>query len=177
MVAVFFALTLSMDALGVGVATGLRGARPNFLTYAIVFCVSLAVMAASVFFGNALASLVTAERAELVAGVWIFALGLWIAIGAIKAKADGKKMPKNGLVRAFSLALMLSIDSMGAGLAAAALGLSIAFLPIYVAAFQTAFFLLGVLVAAKLPVKRGTTLPTLASGLILMTLGAIQLLY
>jgi len=176
MVAVFFAITLSIDALGVGFSTGLRGVRPTFLTYAVVFSVSLLVMAASVFFGNMLKLLIAPQTAEIVAGVWIFALGLWIALGAIKAKRDEARQEKAGLAGAFALSLMLSIDSMGAGLAAAALGVAIAFLPIYVAAFQTAFLALGVLAAAKLPVKRGAKLPTIASGVILMALGAFQLI-
>lgn len=173
--AVFFAVTLSMDALGVGFAYGLRGARPKLITYAIVFGVSLAVMACSVFFGNIFAELLTPRRAEIIAGTWIFLLGLWIVFSAIKSKPQGDKAAKTGIFGAFSLALMLSIDSAGAGLAAAAMGISIAFLPMYVAAFQAAFLALGVFVAKKMPVKKGASLPTLASGAILMTIGVIQL--
>ena len=177
--ALFFAVALSIDALGVGFSYGLRGTRLGFLTYGTVFGVSLVVMAVSVFFGNMVMSFLTPDMAEILAAAWIFFLGLWIAFNAIKTKStDTEKLPKGGtkVLRAFSLALMLSIDSMGAGLAAAALGVTIALLPIYVAAFQTTFLALGVIAARALPIaKKGGSLPAMASGMILMVIGIIGL--
>jgi len=187
-VAVFFAVTLSIDALGVGVSCGIRGMRPALLTHIVVFCVSLCVMAVSVFFGNMVTSVLTPRLAEVLAATWIFLLGLWIAIGAARKKGarDEKqetreclrrgKMSRINLMQAFSLAFMLSIDSMGAGLAAAALGVTIAFLPIYVAAFQTAFLFIGIMAARLLPfAKKGGRLPTAVSGVLLMVIGLIGL--
>lgn len=175
--AVFFAVTLSIDALGVGVSCGIRGMRPSLLTHIVVFCVSLCVMAVSVFFGNAVTSILTPRLAEVLAATWIFLLGLWIAIGSIKNKNTQHKTHSSAkIMQAFSLAFMLSIDSMGAGLAAAALGVTIAFLPIYVAAFQTAFLFIGMMAARLLPfVKKGGRLPTAVSGVLLMVIGLIGL--
>ena len=179
MVAIFFAITLSIDALGVGMSFGLRGRRPGIVTYVTVFGVSLFVMAAAVFFGSMITSFLTPEMAELAAGVWIFLLGLWIVLGTLKTKLpeEPKQNKRCGkILQAFSLALMLSIDSMGAGLAAAALGIGIAFLPVYVAAFQTTFLFLGVAAATKLPfAKKGGSLPTVVSGVLLMAIGIIGL--
>jgi len=188
-VAVFFAVTLSIDALGVGVSCGIRGMRPALLTHIVVFCVSLCVMAVSVFFGNIVSSVLTPRLAEVIAATWIFLLGLWIAVGAIRKGEKGEGRREKGessrrsaarlranLVQAFSLAFMLSIDSMGAGLAAAALGVTIAFLPIYVAAFQTAFLFIGMMAVRLLPfVRKGGKMPTVVSGVLLMVIGVIGL--
>jgi len=178
MVAVFFAVTLSIDALGVGMACGLRDRRPTIFTLAIIFAVSLAVTGAAVIFGNWLFGFFPPEMAEFVGAAWIMLLGLWIFLGALRQKGDGNKSGegKITILQSISLALMISIDSMGAGLAAAALGLNIAFLPFLAAAFQVLFFSLGVLAAERLPLKKkGTKLPTMVSGIILVTIGIIGL--
>ena len=175
--AVFFALTLSMDALGVGVACCLRDRRPNFLTYAIIFFVSLLVMGFSVFFGNILFGLFSPQLAETVGAVWIMLLGLWIIAGSVRKSGDiVKSSAKITVPQSFALAMMLSVDSMGAGLAAAALGLDIVFLPFLVAAFQVTCLSLGVFVADLLPIKKkGSKLPTMVSGVILVIIGIISL--
>ena len=175
--AVFFAITLSIDALGVGISCALRDRRPNFFTYIIIFVVSFMVMGAAVFFGNMLADIFAPETAALAGAVWIMLLGTWIFIGALRKADDGQKSGgKITILQSFSFALMLSIDSMGAGLAAAALGLNIAFLPFMVAAFQVMFFSLGVIAAGLLPLKKnGTKLPTMVSGIILVAIGIIGL--
>jgi len=174
--AAFFALTLSIDALGVGFSAGLRGRRLGVLTYAVVFGISLGVMALSVFFGGILAGLISPAAAQLIAGVWIFLLGLWITAGVFRGLPTEDEPQKSRLGQSVALAFMLSIDAMGAGLAAAALGVNIAFLPIYVAAFQTGFLALGAAAARVLPFKKGTTLPTALSGVLLMALGIFALL-
>ena len=175
--AVFFAITLSIDALGVGISCALRDRRPNFFTYAIIFVVSLVVMAVAVLFGNMIAGFFAPETAELVGATWIMLLGAWIFVGAVKKKDDVQKSGgKITIMQSLSFALMLSVDSMGAGLAAAALGLNIAFLPILTAAFQVLFFALGVLATELLPLKkRGTKLPTMVSGIVLVAIGIIGL--
>ena len=175
--AVFFAITLSIDALGVGISCGLRRQRPNFLTYAVIFIVSLVVMGAAVLFGNVLAGFVAPETAGLVGAVWIMLLGTWIFVGAIRKTDDEQKSAgKITILQSLSFALMLSVDSMGAGLAAAALGLNIVFLPFMAASFQVLFFSLGVLAAELLPLKKkGTKLPTMVSGIILVAIGIIGL--
>jgi len=177
MVAVFFAVTLSIDALGVGIACGLRDRRPNFFTFAIIFAVSLVVMGAAVLFGTWISGFFAPETAEIVGATWIMLLGLWIFFGALRKKDDEQKSNgKISILQSLSLALMLSIDSMGAGLAAAALGLNIAFLPFLAAAFQVLFFSLGVLAAERLPLKnKGTKLPSMVSGIILVSIGIIGL--
>jgi putative Mn2+ efflux pump MntP len=177
MVAVFFAITLSIDALGVGISCALRNRRPNFFTYAVIFVVSFMVMGAAVLFGNMLTGFFAPEIAGLAGAVWIILLGTWIFIGALKkAKDKEKSNGKITVLQSFSFAIMLSVDSMGAGLAAAALGLNIVFLPFMAAAFQILFFSLGVLAAGLLPLKKkGTKLPTMVSGIILVAIGIIGL--
>ena len=175
--AVLFAITLSIDALAVGISCGLRKRRIGLLSYAVIFMVSMLVMGISVFFGHTIVTFLSAELAGIIGALWIMLLGVWIGIKAIRNKSEAKETStKHVLIHAFSLAIMLSIDSMGAGLAAAALGINIAFLPFLVAAFQVGFLALGVYVTELLPLKKdGGKAMGLASGLILIVIGIIGL--
>lgn len=175
--AVFFAVTLSIDALGVGISCGLRKRRLGFLSYAVIFMISMLVMGISVFFGHAIVTFLSPDIAGIIGALWIMLLGIWIGIKALRNKTEARETSaKHALIHAFSLAIMLSIDSMGAGLAAAALGINISFLPFLVAAFQVGFLALGVYVTELLPLKKdGGKAMGLASGLILIVIGIIGL--
>jgi len=176
--AVFLAIALSIDALGMGVSCGLRRLRLGFGAYAVLFFVSMGVMGLAVFFGNVLAGFLRPDVAEIIAAVWIMALGLWIALGALRKNQNEPAMPQKITKWAsVQLALVLSLDSIGAGLAAAAMGISIYFLPILVATFQISFLALGVGLAAVLTKKFGSRrLWTLIAGMILMLIGIIGFL-
>lgn len=175
--AIILAITLSLDALGMGIASGLRRQKLDFFTYAILFVISLAVMGLSVFFGNVIASFLSPDLAENISALWLILLGLWIGGSAILKKENGtlpEKITKKGSLQ---LALVLSLDSMGVGLVAASLGISIIFLPILVAVFQIGFLALGNGFATLLRIKSaGGKGWTIASGIILIAMGIFRLL-
>ncbi|MCL2753251.1 MAG: manganese efflux pump [Defluviitaleaceae bacterium] len=175
---VILAVALSLDAFGMGISCGLRRQRLGFFTYAILFAISAAIMAASTLFGDFISSFLSPDVAEYIAAFWIMALGIWIALGAIiKKGTDGnapKKITKKGAVQ---LALVLSIDSIGAGLAAASLGISIIALPLLVATFQIGFLALGAQIPTWLRLKAAhQNRWTVVAGMILIFMGVIQLL-
>jgi len=175
--AIILAIALSLDALGMGISCGLRRQKLDFFAYASLFVVSMVVMAFSVFFGNIIASFLSPDIAMLVAALWIIALGIWIGIGALRKNDDDfipEKITKKGSLQ---LALVLSLDSMGAGLAAASLGISIIFLPFLVAAFQIAFLALGAHAATWLRLKSAHGRRwTMAAGILLVAMGVIRLI-
>ncbi|MDR2168467.1 MAG: manganese efflux pump [Clostridiales bacterium] len=176
--AVFFAVALSIDALGMGISCGLRKQRPTIAAFVVLFVVSVLVMAASVFFGEIIASFLAADLAEKLAAGWLAALGLWIALGALRKKQEDlaenpAKITKWGSVQ---LALVLSLDSMGAGIAAASLGINIHFLPFLVAAFQIGFLAAGLRLATVFKLKGSQRFWTLLAGLILVLMAIIRLI-
>ena len=176
--AVFFAATLSVDALGVGMSCGLRGQRPGIAAYGVLFVVSFLVMGLAVGFGEVLTQVLPGELAGVLAGAWVMALGAWIVIGAFKKNKEQANPPGNSITLrgAASLALILSIDSMGAGVAAAALGISTWLLPILVAAFQIAFLFIGISAVRLFKLKKeGSRAWSVASGVILIIIGIIRL--
>ncbi|MCL2349859.1 MAG: manganese efflux pump [Defluviitaleaceae bacterium] len=177
--AIFMAIALSIDALGMGISCGLRRQKIGLWAYVILFTISMLVMAASVFFGNFIASFLAEETAGLIASIWIISLGSWIALGALrKNQTDGEEISNNKITKkgAVQLALVLSIDSLGAGLAAASLGITIYILPILVAAFQIGFLALGMRLTKLLkPKSSNQRLYTVIAGLILVSMGIVGL--
>ena len=169
----FFAVALSIDALGMGISCGLRKLKIGISTYILLFWVSALVMGAAVFFGEALASFFDPRAAGIVAHVWIIALGIFIALSTLIKKQEDAKLPK-GITKwgAVQLGLILSMDSMGAGLAAAGLGIAIYTLPFLVALFQIIFLAIGISVASHLTRKSANTkMWNVLSGLILVAIG------
>jgi|GEM_PF-3331273 len=171
----FFAVALSIDALGMGVSCGLRKLKIGVSTYILLFWVSALVMGVAVFFGDILASFFEPRLAEIVASIWIAALGIFIALSALTKKQDEAQLPK-GITKwgAVQLGLILSLDSMGAGLAAASLGIAVYALPFLVALFQIIFLAIGISIANHLNQKSANTkLWNVLSGLILVIIGII----
>ena len=175
--AIFLAIALSIDALGMGTSYGLRRIKLSLWAYAVLFVVSMAVMAASVLFGNLIASFFDYHITEIIASYWIIAIGIWICIGALrKDKSETDRPKKITKLDAVQLALVLSIDSIAAGLAAAPLGITIYLLPVLTATFQIVFLALGVKLASILSrkcAKKGFW--AVSAGMILILIGMISL--
>jgi len=174
---IFLAFALSIDAFGMGLSYGLRRIRLNLWAYAVLFAVSMLVMALAVLFGNLIASFFDYHIAEIIASCWIILIGTWTLISAFGKDKNEADIPKKiTKLAAVQLALVLSVDSIAAGIAAAPLGLTIYILPILTAAFQIAFLALGVKLAAILSQKYAKKrLWTMLAGIILILIGIINL--
>jgi putative Mn2+ efflux pump MntP len=75
------------------------------------------------------------------------------------------------------LALVLSLDSMGAGLAAASLGMGIYLLPLLVAAFQIFFLVLGIRLASAFKIKGSQRFWSFIAGLVLVIMAILRLIF
>ena len=175
--AIFLAIALSLDALGMGITCGLRRLHLGLGVYIVLFFVSMAVMASAVFFGNFIAGFLSPDLAELIAAIWIMCIGAWIVLSELIKKQENTNIPKKVTkLAAFQIALVLSLDSIGAGIAAASLGISIYFLPILVAGFQISFLYIGVKTAGAITKKfTNQRIWAVVAGLILITVGIMGL--
>ncbi|MCL2235583.1 MAG: manganese efflux pump [Defluviitaleaceae bacterium] len=170
--AIFLAIALSVDALGMGISGGLREHKFSWRTYVTLFVVSVLVLAAAELFGNLFANILPDGIAVTVASVWIMVLGVWIVISGFRCK--GERAP---LISDFQLALVLSLDSLGVGLASASFGIYVFLLPFLVAGFQVVFLAVGYYLAGAFK-KLGhrQRVWTILSGLILIAMGLVRLL-
>ena len=152
------AISLSIDALGVGLSYGLRGISTPFFTKCILLLESMLFMAVFLFVGNHLILFFSPHTANLIGILLLLGMGIWLCYQSFQKKENSSSMEllrnpsycdkdhsshidaKEGL----SLGLILSIDSMGAGIGAGATGVSITLLPFFTALFQILFLSIGI---------------------------------
>ncbi|WP_304507344.1 manganese efflux pump [Anaerotignum sp.] len=188
------AFSLSVDALGIGISYGLR--RITFPTASkfLLAIETFFMMQGFILAGRGLALLLPSATGETLAACFLLLFGLWLCLqGFRKAKEppshlatvhqpsacdkDASKTlePKEALLLGF----ILSLDSLGVGVSAAASGIKIASLPIFAAIFQVSFLSLGAFFGEKLTSsdKVKENLWTTLSGGILILIALIRLIF
>ncbi|MDD4843224.1 MAG: manganese efflux pump [Anaerotignum sp.] len=159
------AFSLSVDALGIGISYGLR--RITFPTTSkfLLTLETFIMMEGFILAGRGLALLLPSATGETLAACFLLLFGLWLCLqGFRKAKEppsplatvhqpstcdkDASKTlePKEALLLGF----ILSLDSLGIGISAAASGLTVGSLPLFAALFQISFLSLGAFLGKKL---------------------------
>lgn len=156
---IMLAISLSIDALGIGLSYGLRGICTPFLTKCILLLESMAFMAVFLFAGSRLMLLFSAHTANLIGVLLLLGMGLWLCYQSLQKKepsdsslnllrnpsyCDKDHSSHIDAREGLSLGLILSIDSMGAGIGAGAAGVCITLLPLFTALFQILFLSLGI---------------------------------
>ncbi|NLK37551.1 MAG: sporulation membrane protein YtaF [Epulopiscium sp.] len=165
------AISLSIDALGIGITYGVRDIAISFFVKCILAVESAALMAIFLIAGDRLTLLLSPKTANLFGVIVLLCMGLWLCLQCFiqlkhtTAKEDAST-PMDMLrtptscdrnhsstlepKEAMTLSFILSIDSLGAGIGAGAAGISISLLPICVALCQTLFISMGVKAGKKL---------------------------
>ncbi|TDA68892.1 MAG: sporulation membrane protein YtaF [Clostridia bacterium] len=80
--AVLFALAISVDTFGVGLAYGLRGIRVPAASRAIICLITVGIIASSLAAGTAVGSLIPAELGAGAGAAILVVLGAWLLAGA-----------------------------------------------------------------------------------------------
>lgn len=88
---ILLAISLSMDALGIGVSYGLRGKRVPLLPKIIISLISLAFTAAAIGIGNVIVLFLPDQLAKLIGSGMLGILGVGIIIQALSKKSRGEE--------------------------------------------------------------------------------------
>lgn len=185
------AFSLSADAFGVGVSYGLRRIHFPWVSLLLLGAESMVMMLLVLSFGHWLASFFPFASLAKCAAAFLFFFGLWfIKNGLFQQKEERPSAsllqtpsacdrdlssaiePKEALL----LGLVLSADSLGAGLTIALSGLSHWALPLFAACFQSLFLFLGAALGKKLillPEPKENRY-ALLSGIILAAMGCYR---
>lgn len=187
------AFSLSVDALGIGISYGLRHITFPTTSRILLALETFIMMEGFILAGRGLALLLPSATGETLAACFLLLFGLWLCLqGFRKAKEppsplatvhqpstcdkDASKTlePKESLLLGF----ILSLDSLGIGVSAAASGMEIGKLPLFAAIFQIAFLSLGAFLGKKLTnsAKVRENLWTTLSGGILVFIALIRLI-
>lgn len=90
---ILLAISLSMDALGIGVSYGLRGKEVPLLPKVIISLISLAFTAAAIGIGNIIVLFLPDQLAKLIGPGMLGVLGVAIIIQAL-SKKEGEEEPE-----------------------------------------------------------------------------------
>ncbi|WP_313528178.1 manganese efflux pump [Anaerotignum sp.] len=187
------AFSLSVDALGIGISYGLRHITFPTASRILLAIETFLMMEVFILAGRGLALLLPSATGETLAACFLLLFGLWLCLqGFRKAKEPPSPMatvhqpsacdkdashtlePKESLLLGF----ILSLDSLGVGISAAASGMAIGNLPLFAAIFQIMFLSIGAFLGKKLTssTKVRENLWTTLSGGILVFIALIRLI-
>lgn len=79
---IIFAIALSLDGFGVGISYGLRKIKIPFKSLMIICISSASAIALSMFAGKLIASVVTPYVAEIIGGIALILVGIWLLLQA-----------------------------------------------------------------------------------------------
>lgn len=162
---VLLALSLSADALGIGIAYGLRRISFPPLSRLLLAAETFLMMEGFLLLGRLLPQLMPQSLAERAAQGFLFLFGVWLCVQGFgqKKEADSplaavhapSRCDKNASSvlepgETLLLGFILSIDSFAIGMSAAASGMAVEYLPLFAALFQTVFLSAGAYAGAKL---------------------------
>lgn len=159
------ALSISADALGVGLAYGLRRISFPPLSRLLLAAETFLMLEGFLLLGRLFAQAVPQGLAEGAARLCLLLFGGWLCLqGFGQGKKEGSPLAaihepsccdKDGSSvlepgEALLLGFILSIDSFAIGMGAAASGRAMGLLPLFAALFQTAFLSIGAYAGARL---------------------------
>lgn len=93
--AILLAVSLSMDALGIGISYGLRKVQVTTLPKVIISLISLIFTALAIGIGNVIALILPEQLAKLIGSAMLLVLGVVIIVQALggKSTSESKKKP------------------------------------------------------------------------------------
>ena len=150
---VLLAISVSIDALGIGITYGLKNTRISICSIFILCILSLFFTSISISLGNELLSILPHLYVKIIGCIILFVIGIAIICQALKNKNlsyDLDNSQKIEWKEAILLGIALSIDSIGVGIGSSLLGLTTLFFPILVASFQLLFLSIGKFISSKL---------------------------
>lgn len=194
------ALSVSVDAFGIGITYGLRKTKLSTSAKFILFFVSLAFVSLSVIFGYFLIAILPEKIIKIISVILLVIMGLIIIYEALSKKEqkifkiflkplgitiqiirnpissdlnNSKVIEKN---EAIYLALALSLDSICVGITSTSFGLASLLFPILVPLFQFIFLNVGINLGKQI-VKYNTSFKkwNIISGVILIIIGLLRI--
>ena len=202
---IFLAITLSIDALGIGISYGVRGINIPLFSKFIISIQTFLIITISLFLGNIVFSFFPTVIRNYTGVIILIALGVFMIIEAYLPKkektetvrtfsikqagitikiiksppvCDFNKSNKIEPFEALYLGLALSIDSFGVSFGSGAFGVFSIFLPLFAVFFQILFLSIGISSGRKISniSKLSENIWITVSGCILIFMGILKLI-
>ena len=200
------AVSLSIDALGIGLSYGLRKIKIPILAKLIICFISMAFTETAILIGNVIKNFLPDIISKGIGSLMLLVLGIFIIVQAFIKKEKPPK-PKSSsfsfkflgvtvniirnpsscdfdkscdidALEAIYLGTALSIDSFGAGVSSAVTGLNSILVPLTVGLFQILFLYFGNILGKKVSSfkKLDSKVFVVLSGSLMIILAAIRFL-
>lgn len=175
------AISSSIDSLSIGLTYGIKGTKITFISQFILSFISIFTTTISILLGNLIKEYLTDTISKIIgSGILIF-LGILIIIQTKKEKESYDFNHSNIIdpLEALALGIALSLDSICIGIGGSVFGLRITLFPILVTFIQLLFLNLGNIFGNKLLKLKhfSSTLCSLSSGILLILIGSIKLIF
>ncbi len=182
------AISLSIDALGIGLSYGIRNIGTPFFTKCILFLETMFFMGLFLWIGNRMTFFLKAETANNIGIALLFMMGFFLFYQSFRHSStellqnpcycDKDNSSHIDAKEGLSLGLLLSIDSMGAGIGAGAANISY-YLPLVTSIFQILFLSIGISYGKHLKncLSIKDNIWTAFSGCILILIAVIRYFY
>lgn len=150
---IVISISLSIDALGIGVAYPLRGVRIGAMAKAIIGFISCGIMYLSILVGKQMTKFIPTEVMMIIGTAILVLMGVIYIRNSLfsdeEATYDFDQSKKIDIFEAIILGFALSADSISAGIAIVAIGMQSAFVPIVVGLTQVVFLSVGNLLITR----------------------------
>lgn len=182
---IFLSAAMSVDALGLGIALGIKGIKLKKASAAAMSIAAFLIIMCCIFLGDGVRQLLPSFMGNIVLvvmGLWI----IWESMGKGNTNSSTVKIMRKGyegdrdksgdidIGEALGLAFAMSVDSVGICLGASAIEHHY-LLPLGAVIFQLVFVVAGAMAGRKIGEKANTRLCSAASGVIIMLMGLIGL--
>lgn len=150
---VVIAISLSIDALGIGIAYPLRGVKLDALAKWVIGLISCLVMFLAILVGEQMTKVIPADVLMVIGTAILVLMGVIYIRNSLfsdeEASYDLDKSKTIDLFEAVILGFALSADSISAGIAVVAIGMKSTWIPVIVGVTQVVFLTIGNILVNK----------------------------
>ncbi len=178
---ILLALSVSIDALSLGITYGIKNAKitktSNFIIFAIAFCST----SISIFLGHYISILFSPKISAYLGSILLVILGTYTILKSTNSEPSDYDFDNSNTIEkkeALLLALAVSLDASCVGLSCGIMGINSLLYPLLAAVFHMFFINCGNniarIICSKFTVSRQKL--TLISGSILILIGIIKVI-
>ena len=194
-----FAVSSSIDSLGIGITYGIKNMKISFFSKFILFIISISITYFALFLGNLLSNVLSDFFTIIIgSGILIF-MGAYIIYEALRTKRNDFNIFNNPISSDFNhsktieskeawflaiaskeaifLGLALSLDSFGIGIGGSIGSINLVFFPIFVSILQLFFICSGIWLGKNINnlYKLPENIWSVISGILLMVIGIAKI--
>ena len=179
---ILLAISVSIDALSLGVTYGIKHSRIRGISNVIIFVIALLSTSISIFLGSNIAKLFSPDIALILGSTLLVILGLYTIYKSFKEISTDYDFDNSNSIEkkeALLLALAVSADASCVGLSCGIMGLDSLIYPIFAAFFHIFFINCGNFIAYHIAekIKVSSKILSIISGIILISIGIIRSIF